>query len=77
MNRSFLIIFIPALLVAAGYLYLGIRPPLRAEVGVAIFAAAVAALRLRAMLKDRKSPRPEASPPGASAPASPPATKLS
>ncbi len=55
MNRSFLIIFIPALFVAAGYLYLGFRPPLRAEVVLAIFVAVIAALRLRAMLDAKKA----------------------
>lgn len=55
MNRSFLIIFIPALLVAAGYLYLGYQVPARAEIGLAVIVAAIAALRLKAMLQGRKS----------------------
>jgi mannose/fructose/N-acetylgalactosamine-specific phosphotransferase system component IIC len=55
MNRSFLIIFIPALLVAAGYLYLGIRPPMRAGIGIAIFAVVVAVIRLRFMLQSKRA----------------------
>ena len=58
MNRSFLIIFIPALFVAVGYLYLGVRPPARAEIGLAIFVAAIAAFRLNAMLRGRKAVAP-------------------
>jgi uncharacterized membrane protein len=55
MNRSFLIIFIPALLVAAMYLALGYRPPTRVEIGLAVFVAAIAAYRLKAMLDIRKA----------------------
>ena len=51
MNRSFLIIFIPALLVAGMYLYLGIYPPKRIEIGLAIVVAAFAAYRLKVMLE--------------------------
>jgi len=68
MNRAFLIIFIPALAVAAAYLYMGIHPPLRAEIGVAIFALAVAAVRIRFMLQSKKRSAP------AMRPAAPPAT---
>ena len=49
MNKSFLIIFIPALLVAAMYLAVGIRPPTRVEIGLAIVVAAIAAYRLKVM----------------------------
>jgi len=60
MNRSFLIIFIPALFVAAGYLYIGIRPPLRAEIALGVFVAAIAAFRLKAKFSSRKSGAPVA-----------------
>jgi len=68
MNRSFLIIFIPAVLVAAAYLYMGIRPPVRAEIGVALFAAVIAAIRLKAMLRGRKAVRPAGAPAEGQAP---------
>jgi len=55
MNKSFLIIFIPALLVAAMYISLGIYPPRRIEIGVAIVVAAAAAYRLKLMLDARKA----------------------
>ena len=55
MNRSFLIIFIPALLLAAAYLAMGIRPPTRVEIGLAVFVAAIAAYRLKVMLDSRKA----------------------
>jgi hypothetical protein len=55
MNKSFLIIFIPALLIAATYLALGYRPPTRVEIGLAVFVAAFAAYRLKAMLERDKS----------------------
>jgi hypothetical protein len=51
MNRSFLIIFIPALLVGAGYLALGVRPPVRIEIGIAVLVAAFAAYRIRVMIQ--------------------------
>ena len=54
MNRSFLIIFIPALLVAAGYLALGVRPPARVGIGVAVLVAAFAAYRIRVMIQRGK-----------------------
>jgi hypothetical protein len=54
-NRSFLIIFIPALLVAAMYLAMGMRIPTRVEIGLAVFVAAVAAYRLKVMLDIRKA----------------------
>lgn len=77
MNRSFLIIFIPALFVAAGYLYIGVRPPLRAEVALGIFVAAIAAVRLKAMLDSRKSPAPAARPNAGQPPAAlPPGTQV-
>ena len=65
MNRSFLIIFIPALFVAAGYLYIGVRPPLRAEIALGVFVAAIAVFRLKAMLASRKSQAPAAPNPSA------------
>jgi len=55
MNKSFLIIFIPALLVAAAYLAMGYRPPTRIEIGLAVFVAAIAAFRLKAKLDIRKA----------------------
>jgi len=65
MNRSFLIIFIPALLVALMYVSLGICPPKRIEIGLAVAVAALAAWRLKWMLdRDKsgkaKSPTPSA-----------------
>jgi len=57
MNRSFLIIFIPALIVAAMYISLGIYPPARVWIGLGIFAA-IGAYRLRAI---RRRGHPEAS----------------
>jgi hypothetical protein len=79
MNRSFLIIFIPALLVAAAYLYMGFRPPARAEIGLAVFVAAVAAFRLKAMMQGRKAAASAAQAPAADsqAPAAPAAPKHS
>ena len=67
MNRSFLIIFIPALLVGAGYLALGVRPPARVEVGIAVLAVAFAAYRIRVMVQrgkpaERNTVRPPAAP---------------
>ena len=53
MNKSFLIIFIPALLVAAFYVSLGIYPPRRIEIGIAIVAAAIGAYRIRWMIMKR------------------------
>jgi len=67
MNRSFLIIFIPALLVAAMYLALGIYPPKRVEIGLAVVVAAIAAYRLKVMLDVRKADIRKAKP--SSAPA--------
>ena len=69
MNRSFLIIFIPALFVAAGYLYLGIRPPLRAEIGVALFVVAIAVFRLKAKLHKGKPQGSASHAPGPQLPA--------
>ena len=66
MNKSFLIIFIPALIVAAMYISLGIYPPARVWIGLGIFAIAIGAYWLRAI---RRRGNPEA--PG---PAAPPAT---
>jgi len=70
MNRSFLIIFIPALFVAAGYLAMGIRPPARVGIGIAVFAAGFAFYRIRVMIRRGKPAEPKAS-------SAPPATKLS
>ena len=53
MNKSFLIIFIPAVIVAGMYLYLGIYPPKRIEIGIAILAAALGAWRIRWMMMKR------------------------
>jgi ABC-type proline/glycine betaine transport system permease subunit len=64
MNRSFLIIFIPALLVAAMYLAMGIRPPTRVEIGIAIVAAVLGAWRLKLMLQRGKTSQ-QAAPPSA------------
>ncbi|HKO04119.1 MAG TPA: hypothetical protein VJW51_05205 [Candidatus Acidoferrales bacterium] len=61
MNKSFLIIFIPALLVAAGYLALGIRPPTRVEIGIAVFAVAFSVYRIRVMIQRGKPAEPKAS----------------
>jgi len=61
MNKSFLIIFIPALLVGAGYLALGVRPPARVEVGIAVLALAFAAYRIRVMVQRGKPAEPKAS----------------
>ncbi|HKM90860.1 MAG TPA: hypothetical protein VJX29_09600 [Candidatus Acidoferrales bacterium] len=61
MNKSFLIIFIPALLVAAGYLALGVRPPARVEIGIAVLVAAFAAYRIRVMIQRGKPAEPKAS----------------
>ena len=55
MNRSFLIIFIPALLIAASYLAMGYRPPTRVEIGLAVVVAAIAAYRLKVMLERDKA----------------------
>jgi hypothetical protein len=55
MNKSFLIIFIPALLIAAMYLALGIHPPTRIEIGLAVVVAAIAAYRLKVMLERDKA----------------------
>jgi len=63
MNKSFLIIFIPALLVAAAYLALGVRPPARVEVGIAVVALAFAAYRLKVMLERGKTDIKKAEPP--------------
>jgi hypothetical protein len=61
MNKSFLIIFIPALIVAAMYLSLGIYPPRRIEIGIAIVAAALGAWRIRWMMMKRgRSDTPKA-----------------
>jgi hypothetical protein len=54
MNKSFLIIFIPALFVAAVYLAMGIRPPARVEIGVGVVAAAIAAYRIRVLIQRGK-----------------------
>jgi hypothetical protein len=70
MNKSFLIIFIPALLVAAMYLAMGIYPPKRIEIGIAIVAAVLGAWRLKLMLQRGKTGTPKA---GTASPASPPA----
>ncbi|HVN09334.1 MAG TPA: hypothetical protein VMV61_10190 [Patescibacteria group bacterium] len=51
MNKSFLIIFIPAVLVAAMYLFLGIYPPVRVLAGVAMVAAGLAAWGIRTWMK--------------------------
>jgi hypothetical protein len=70
MNRSFLIIFVPAVFVAAMYVSLGIYPPARVWVGIALFATAVGMYRVRAMMHKRgKLDRP--APPGASSDAPP------
>jgi hypothetical protein len=68
MNRSFLIIFIPAVFVAAMYLFLGIYPPGRVLIGIAVLAAGFAAYGIRVWLKRGKAaaqPAPPA-PPAAS-----------
>ena len=57
MNKSFLIIFIPAVLVAAMYLYMGIYPPRRVWIGVVIVAAALGAYRIRVMMQRGKTGR--------------------
>ena len=51
MNRSFLIIFVPAVFVAAMYLSLGIYPPRRVWIGVAVVTAGLAAWGIRTWLK--------------------------
>ena len=53
MNKSFIIIFIPAVFVAIMYISLGIYPPGRVWVGIALFAAALGAYRVRAMMMKR------------------------
>jgi len=53
MNKSFIIIFIPAVFVAIMYVSLGIYPPRRIEIGLAIIAAALGAYRVRAMMMKR------------------------
>jgi len=65
MNKSFLIIFIPALLVAAMYLALGYRVPTRVEIGLAVVVAAIAAYRLKAMLQRDKAGARKELPPAA------------
>ncbi len=49
MNRSFIIILIPAVFVAAMYVSLGIYPPARVWIGIGIFALALGIYRVRAM----------------------------
>ena len=61
MNKSFLIIFIPALLASAGYLALGVRRPARIEIGIAVLVAAFAAYRIRVMVQRGKPAEPKAS----------------
>ena len=63
MNKSFLIIFIPVLLVGAGYLALGVRPPARVEIGIAVLVAAFAAYRIRVMVQRGKTAERNALPP--------------
>ncbi len=75
MNRSFLIIFIPAVFVAAMYLLLGIYPPLRVLVGIAVVLAGGAAYGIWMWRKRGKTAAQNAAPaPPAAAPA-PPAGK--
>ena len=75
MNRSFFIVFIPAVFVAAMYLSLGIYPPARILIGIAVVAVGLAAWGIRTWMK-RNQPTPPcgaaATPPAAPAsPASP------
>ena len=53
MNRSFIIIMIPAVFVAAMYVSLGIYPPLRVWIGIGIFAVGFGVYRVRAMMIKR------------------------
>jgi len=53
MNRSFIIIMIPAVFVAAMYISLGIYPPARVYVGIFLFALALGIYRVRAMRMKR------------------------
>jgi hypothetical protein len=53
MNKSFVIIFVPAVFVAIMYVSLGIYPPGRVWLGIALFVAAVAAYRVRWMMLKR------------------------
>jgi len=75
MNKSFLIIFIPALLVAAMYLAMGIYPPRRIEIGIAVVAAVLGAWRLKLMMQRGKTDTPKAgtAAPSAPSPTAPPA----
>jgi len=53
MNRSFIIILIPAVFVAAMYISLGIYPPARVYVGIFVFALALGIYRVRALRMKR------------------------
>jgi len=53
MNKSFFIIFIPAVFVAAMYISLGIYPPARVYLGICLFALALGIYRVRAMMHKR------------------------
>ena len=69
MNRSFIIIMIPAVFVAAMYVSLGIYPPLRVWIGIGIFAVGFGVYRVRAMMIKRGNPEISGRP--ASQPAAP------
>ena len=69
MNKSFLIIFIPAVFVAAMYLFLGIYPPARVLTGAGVVAAGLAVWGIRAWRK-----RGRTAPPGSAAAAPPPSS---
>ena len=53
MNKSFIIIMIPAVFVAAMYISLGIYPPARVYVGIFLFALALGIYRVRALRMKR------------------------
>lgn len=67
MNRSFIIIMIPAVFVAAMYVSLGIYPPARVWFGIVLFVIALSIYRVRALMIKR----------GRIAPPSPPAAPSS
>ena len=81
MNKSFFIIFIPAVFVAAMYVSLGIYPPLRVLIGVAIVTVGLAVWGIRMWMKrsrtaarDARTEPPPAAPAPPAAPTSPTAS---
>ena len=77
MNRSFLIVFIPAVFVAAMYLSLGIYPPARILIGLAVVTVGLAAWGIRTWIKRHRTVPPggaAAPPPTTTASPAPPAS---